>query len=53
VVRTLFRGKKTSGNYDFTWDGKSTEGTQCPAGIYLVRLSNGYYAKTQKVVLLK
>jgi flagellar basal-body rod modification protein FlgD len=34
VVRTLELGKKDSGTFAFTWDGKKTDGTQADVGNY-------------------
>jgi hypothetical protein len=53
AVRTLFNGRKASGLHNFNWDGKDSEGRLCPAGMYIVKLSDGKASQSQKVVRLK
>jgi flagellar basal-body rod modification protein FlgD len=38
VVRTLDLGKKDSGTFAFTWDGKNTDGTQAATGNYTFKV---------------
>ncbi|MDF3982118.1 FlgD immunoglobulin-like domain containing protein [Luteibacter sp. PPL201] len=41
VVRTLPLGQPDTGLVDFTWDGKSDDGTQLPDGAYQISATSG------------
>ncbi|NQV41606.1 MAG: endonuclease [Candidatus Marinimicrobia bacterium] len=51
-MATIVNGHLDSGTHNFTWSGKSM-GKDIPAGIYLVRLTNGSVTQFQRITLLK
>jgi hypothetical protein len=53
LVRTLKDEKMIPGNYQVIWDGKDDRGKEVASGIYFCKLTEGYYQKVQKMVLLK
>jgi len=53
LIHTTVDGKADAGQTFFTWNGLTDDGFIAPAGIYLVRLTNGDQYETQKILLLK
>ena len=53
LVKQLYHGNGSAGQYQLTWDGRSDIGLQMPSGIYFARLSAGSYSKAIKMTLLK
>jgi flagellar hook assembly protein FlgD len=47
-VRTLARGPMTAGSQRRVWDGRRTDGSDAPAGVYFVRLvtPGGHWTRT-------
>ncbi len=52
VIR-LVDGYKESGYHQVVWRGRTTEGREVPAGIYIARLDTPEFTKSIKMVLLK
>jgi hypothetical protein len=52
-VKTLVLGYKEAGTYNITWNGTDDSNTEVAAGVYLLRLTAGEFARTQKMLLLK
>lgn len=53
VVRTLLDGTAVgSGARQVAWDGRDAEGNAAPAGVYFVRLSDGWEQRSTRVVFL-
>jgi hypothetical protein len=52
-VLTLARGHREAGPHLVIWDGKSSDGSTVPPGIYFIRLQAGDRVATQKVVLVR
>jgi hypothetical protein len=52
-VKTIFRGKLTAGNHDFTWNGVSDSGIPVAGGMYFVVLESEQMKTAQKLILLK
>ena len=52
-IRTLVEQNYTSGQHDFTWDGKNEFGSVVPSGAYYARITKGRSTKTIKMLLLK
>ncbi len=53
VVKYLSRGRKTSGNHYFTWDGTNNAGNPVARGIYFVRIVGPGIDETRKVMAVK
>lgn len=53
-LRSLFSGYKSKGIHYLTWDGKDSQNTLCPSGIYLIELLvDGKTMQRSKFVLNK
>ncbi|MFA5031982.1 MAG: FlgD immunoglobulin-like domain containing protein [bacterium] len=53
LVRTLVDNSQSAGNYNMLWDGKNTNGTKVPAGIYFYELKTPTDKAMNKIILLK
>ncbi len=52
-VKTIFRGKLSAGDHDFTWNGESDNGSLVAGGMYFVVLESEQVKTTQKLIFLK
>ena len=52
-VKTLEKGKFAAGRYRTIWNGKSLNGKEVEAGVYLVRLKSGRNIVTKPVEFVK
>ena len=52
-MATLVNKQQTAGSHRLQWNGKLTNGSQAPAGIYILRLETGAQIMTRKISLLK
>lgn len=52
-VRTLERGRMSTGPHHSTWNGRRDDGTAVASGVYFCRLSAGSHVRTRQMVLLK
>ena len=52
-IKTLHKGKKSKGTYNFPWDGRDGKGNYVGSGVYFVLLQNEIISKSQKIILLK
>ena len=53
LVKTLVNAYITPGKYSITWNGTDEVGKAVPAGIYFLKLDNGAYRATEKLLLIK
>jgi 3',5'-cyclic AMP phosphodiesterase CpdA len=53
LVKTVHDGKTAYGTYYYNWDGTDAKGRKCPAGIYLIKVSDHISSKSQKVILFR
>ncbi len=53
LVRTLYDGERSPGNYQEEWDATNTTGQRVSSGVYLYRLQVGAEKQTKKMLLLK
>lgn len=52
-VRTLFRGVRPAGRFEFVWDGRDGQGHPVSAGMYFVRLSAGGQTDESPILLMR
>lgn len=52
-VRTLHNGEQPAGQYEITWNGTDSLGTEVASGIYLYRVMAGDFSETRKMVLIR
>lgn len=53
-VATLIEGKEfNAGNYNYTWNGKDSNGNNLSSGIYFYQLNTKDFSVTKKMMLLK
>jgi serine protease AprX len=52
-IRTLFSGILASNFYNFTWDGKNSQGNNMPSGIYYYKISTDKFTEIKKMVFSK
>lgn len=53
VVRRISKGQKTAGNWKLIWNGLDENGSNCPTGIYHIRMNAGKESFVKKIALLK
>lgn len=53
IVRNLYIGYNSAGNYRLIWDGKADNGRDVSSGVYFVRLRADNISQTRKLVLMK
>ena len=53
LVRSYDQGFRGKGNYHFSWDGRDSNGTASPSGLYLIRMTAGSKVSTAKALLKK
>jgi hypothetical protein len=52
-VKQLIQGSKSAGTHRIIWNGRDDNGKAVSSGMYLVRLSNGAFKISKKIVLQK
>lgn len=52
-VATLVDRTMEAGNYQVTWNGKSSDGVAAPSGNYIYRLSTDGAVRTKKMIMIK
>ncbi|MFC1800240.1 FlgD immunoglobulin-like domain containing protein [Candidatus Eisenbacteria bacterium] len=52
-VRNLVDGRQGAGVYEAIWDGRDSDGTQVPSGVYFYRSVIGEQTRTSRVTLIR
>ena len=52
-ARTLFGGLRPAGDHELHWDGRTEDGGEAPAGVYVIRLSTSEGDGSTRVVLVR
>jgi len=52
-IRTLHKGKKSKGMYQFKWDGRDEIGNYVVSGIYFILIKTEQMRESQKIILIK
>ena len=52
-IKTLHKGKKSKGMYQFAWDGRDGKGNYVVSGIYFILFQTEHNSQSQKIILLK
>ena len=52
-IATLTKGSFYPGEYNFTWNGRTTSGVRVPSGIYFYRLKIGSFSQIRRMLLLR
>jgi hypothetical protein len=53
LINTLVEGMMETGNYQISWNGKSSSGTGVSSGVYFYRLTSDGLIQTKKMILIK
>lgn len=53
LIKNLWSGYKTDGNFIIHWDGTNNDGTMCGSGVYFIRMDSGGQHYMRKAVLMK
>jgi len=53
AVRTLAAGMTPAGEHTVRWDGRTSDGRECPAGIYFYELRAGSERMARRIVLIR
>ena len=51
-IRTIVRGRLTSGTHVFNWDGRDAKANQVPRGIYFYILESGNFRQAKRLLYL-
>jgi agmatine deiminase len=52
-VTELYQGEMTAGTHQISWDGKTANGNDAPAGLYFYKLSNSEFSIYKKAIIIK
>jgi len=53
LVKTLVSGTENSGTHEVVWNGIDNNGQRVVSGMYFMKLKDGRYTSTKKIILLK
>ncbi len=53
VIQTLVQEDQQPGNYNVTWDGKTTQGQLVPSGVYYYQIIAEGFTDVKKMLLIK
>jgi flagellar hook assembly protein FlgD len=53
LVKTIYRGKRSAGDYSTSWDGKNHSGRVVARGIYFIRVVAPGVDEYRKVMVIK
>ncbi|MBU1064746.1 T9SS type A sorting domain-containing protein, partial [bacterium] len=53
LVKTLWSGDKSTGDYQVQWNGTDNQGRPVASGVYLTKLLTPTMARSNKMLLLK
>jgi len=53
LIKTLWSGHKSEGNYIIHWDGTNSDGSLCGSGVYFIRMDSGKQQYMRKAVMMK
>jgi CubicO group peptidase (beta-lactamase class C family) len=53
MVRELLKEPTKPGIYRIKWDGRDSEGSRVPSGVYFCRMKAGDFTSTKKMILLR
>ena len=53
LVRRLFSGDVSGGEFSVRWDGKTDRGTRVPSGVYLYAIRSGTELRTGKMIMMR
>ncbi len=52
-VHTIANKQFQAGSFELNWDGRSTSGTELPAGSYTIKMSVGAFSSVQKAIIVR
>jgi len=52
-IKTLIKGRKTTGEYQIRWNGRDNKGRKVPAGVYFCRINAGERKKSIKIISIR
>lgn len=53
LVQTIFSGYMAAGSYQFTWNGKNTQGQRMASGVYIYNLETASFNMSRKMTLIQ
>jgi flagellar hook assembly protein FlgD len=53
AVRTLFDGWESAGTHMLAWDGRTSDGTPAPIGLYFIRAESEGQSVTRAIVRVR
>ncbi|MDI3504678.1 MAG: hypothetical protein PWP64_1614 [Candidatus Cloacimonadota bacterium] len=53
LVSESISSMKSSGEHEWIWNGKDTQGRSCATGVYFFKLRAGRYSSTKKMMLIR
>jgi flagellar hook assembly protein FlgD len=53
LIRTLVNERRDAGRHGVEWNGKDTNGSNVPSGIYFYRMRASGYEATKKMILVR
>ena len=52
-IKTLVSKTQQAGSYSIVWDSRTEQGTICPSGLYLYKITAGEFIDVKKIMLVK
>ncbi len=53
IVKTLFKGNNSAGQFKVVWNGRDNNDKTCGSGVYYIKMDTGDFTSLKKVMMIK